>query len=780
MAEPGAREAPPQRLRYHEWRWPVKLSLVVAVFALILGCATPVKSPVEPPLLARMVSADESVRAEAQTEWNAHDDEARFRLLLGGLRSEHREVAWSCADRLDPWRLNLDELRLRSSILAQYPDRYFLPGHEGKAHLLSGLGAPEIPSLLRHFAKLRIEDPFAFRDSSKHTSRASQFQNLHRVMSSNHLPVLVSVLPAEDPAVFRELLSLLHTMARFSTEHRDLVARGFLYGLARLEAEKAGELAKPLEGFVVDTPDSGLSDAFLTIAQGAFLPEPRPTSPPQAPRPFSPQSRWTLRWARELRASARNVPFLLEVARRGWCLAPQVWAVNELVRLSDPRSQEFIASTAAGASDLAPFAAAALARQGNRVPLTAILHRPDVASHACILALDALPDLRHEVPQGDFWRSSSYLARFEAEFGIAVPSCLFGRAIRAAVRAEPSGDRIEPYYVAEFSEYVPDTMLQMLGDAVTPGNYKIDGTWDRPFLGLLEVRAPVQLKRILLSAADSPASEFEEDRPLRALRLLARLGDTSRVDATIEQLPAMLESGFYYEPNAETDLGDLANARLAEAMRERLGADDPEEAVAAFWALCVMGGADSRMLPVHTYSEPDLSTGPWSLLLAMVLDGDAIGALVELNSTEPTEEMPWLGLSHDPRVVALFQRLRKQRIAYWPATAGLALTGDADAKRELLAFFRERRAILVSDMEALLLPGMESDSGLIETAIDRLGENCCAACEAAWALAQRYPSLDTEYDISALPEIRRRIRAWYERNRSRLVWSRIGDGYIPQ
>ncbi|MHC4470989.1 MAG: hypothetical protein ACYS99_08490, partial [Planctomycetota bacterium] len=67
----------------------------------------------EDPLLVRLLSCDEAIRDRADAEWQALDEEQRFRVALARLRSDDDEVAWFCADRLDPLRLNLEELRLR-------------------------------------------------------------------------------------------------------------------------------------------------------------------------------------------------------------------------------------------------------------------------------------------------------------------------------------------------------------------------------------------------------------------------------------------------------------------------------------------------------------------------------------------------------------------------------------------------------------------------------------------------------------------------------------------
>jgi hypothetical protein len=300
---------------------------------------------------------------------------------------------------------------------------------------------------------------------------------------------------------------------------------------------------------------------------------------------------------------------------------------------------------------------------------------------------------------------------------------------------------------------------------------------------LLAERSPGELRRLLTALADGPPAGEPEDREqsCTALRLLARWGDASRVEETRERLPELLASGIFDGAEIGLDLGRLRDERLGEALEERARSARDGEAIGALFALGVRAGLDPRMFPVHEFEGFDLETEPWAGFRRLVLAGDPVGALVHASAAVPTEGVAWLGLCRDPRVLALLRRLREERRVYWPATAGLALAGDETARSELVAFLRDNRTCLLDDLYSpLYLVAMEADPAAIDLLIERIGENCCAACYAAWALGMRYPTLETSYSISNLLETRRRVRAWYARHRGRLVRSRIARGHVPR
>ena len=152
--------------------------LIAVILGLCFECTALATPPAGPSLLERLVSKHEETRWDAEDAWEDLDDEPRFRLLLAGLRSANADVAWFAADRLDPWRLDLEELRLRARLMAGRPEIYFLSERESKGDILVGLGAPEIPVLLRAFAGLRIEDPEWFRGKSGDYASWDQFQQI--------------------------------------------------------------------------------------------------------------------------------------------------------------------------------------------------------------------------------------------------------------------------------------------------------------------------------------------------------------------------------------------------------------------------------------------------------------------------------------------------------------------------------------------------------------------------------------------------------------------------
>jgi hypothetical protein len=738
----------------------------------------------------RLVSKDADIRDAARNEWEELDEEQQFQIARDDLGSESAEVAWFCADHLDPLRLNLPELRLRGAILARHPEEYLLPDGRGEGDVLAGLGAPELADLWRGFAKLSIPDTKLYFGDDGSFSRSDTFQQTHRFMTPDHIPVLAELLEAEDPVVFAELLWTLLLASEFTDRHREEVAGAALYAIARLEAGDRGAPPPAMATFAVDSPETGLPEAFVTLAEHLWR-SPARQQPLAGPiEVWLPNPAWLIRWARDLTPTARDVPFLARTARQGEWMQARVWAIRALAGIEDPEAERLVGEIADGQGRPAVHAAAALARMGEPARFLDLLSQDWPSGDCRMLALEVAPDELLGLwtgtrPEWDWSVAPSDLSEFEADTGVRISPEVFRPFLQAELKADtPPARRLG--LLEAHPDLFDRKMLEKLVAGLIAGSPpgEEEGLELEACLGALahlEVRAPDLLSRLLAWLAGSTRPETR----LSALRLLARVGDAQLLEATLECMEELLTPDLFGPEATEiaADLGHLRDDRIRAFLQARARFRDRTEAFPALVSLSVHGDLDLRFVPFLAGIEPEEVPDPaWTEFRDAALARDGVGAALALYAEDLLDgsALPHLGRTRDLRAVELLGRLREERSPdYWPATAGLALAGNSTAKRELLDWVGDARTAMLDEWDDLLVVAMEIDPGVVDLEIDRLESNCCLGFHAIEALRQRFPTLDVRYQMHDFPQTRRRIEKWHHRHRGRFEWSRIVGGWVP-
>ncbi len=137
-----------------------------------------------------------------------------------------------------------------------------------------------------------------------------------------------------------------------------------------------------------------------------------------------------------------------------------------------------------------------------------------------------------------------------------------------------------------------------------------------------------------------------------------------------------------------------------------------------------------------------------------------------------------------PEGFDVLRRARKERFfgghpAYWTATKALAAAGDADARREWLAFLRDGR-VRINDGEDLTVPrSLATDPEVLGTFIALLDTNCCLGWQAYAALSEAFPTAPLGHIGPNLARNRVAAEPWFARHRGRFVWSRLLDAWLP-
>jgi hypothetical protein len=137
-----------------------------------------------------------------------------------------------------------------------------------------------------------------------------------------------------------------------------------------------------------------------------------------------------------------------------------------------------------------------------------------------------------------------------------------------------------------------------------------------------------------------------------------------------------------------------------------------------------------------------------------------------------------------PDTRELLEKCRRERHhgLYWPATADLAILGDAAARAEFLAMLREDR-IGILDLGYRSIPvtfTLNGDPEALAYWRSRVGSNCCLWFYAEEALGRWYPTMPTAESRVGDPDgNEERVRLWWEKWKDRLRWSRLADGWVP-
>jgi hypothetical protein len=167
-----------------------------------------------------------------------------------------------------------------------------------------------------------------------------------------------------------------------------------------------------------------------------------------------------------------------------------------------------------------------------------------------------------------------------------------------------------------------------------------------------------------------------------------------------------------------------------------------------------------------------------------VLKRDPVGAALHALKADPTRASPWkiarLGHAKDERVLAFLRELKEQRhhAQYWGATAGLALAGDEQARREFGSLMREGRIWLLDRLDDSQVRTMGAEKEWIDFWLSRVNTNCCLSYVAISVLTGIYPTIPLEHDkIVDYARKDRFARKWLDAHNFR--HSHILDGLVP-
>ncbi len=563
-------------------------------------------------------------------------------VLLSDLRSSDERVALRAAERLDSHRLTLTELRIQASLLARHPHSWALQA------LGRSLGTVDFPILWSYLATsdLTVDDCRG---------------RTHWALLPDCIPVLVSLLPKANPEWFREFQGLLNWAARDTDRFRLDAARGFVYALARLEAEKEGKEPPEPSEIQVELPGAGLPPAFITLVRNRvrMTSEEKPEFGDSAA--WIPSLPWLRRWARELKPAKCDLPFLIEIACEAEELIDRVWAVQALGRVTDPEATKYLAEIAEDETDTALFAAAELAKDGKPDRFREMFTREAGEEIARMLAFQVIPEdaIRLWIekivePEREFgWVRGGFDPSAEedvdrvASFGVR-----FREKDREALAASLPVERISFETLVWFLTEVSASPLngparEKILDRLRECEVDEDDYYDlgniAPLLALIEVRAPKKLVSLLHHWVEHREGAFRED----ALMLLGKLGDSRFV-------PEMIEVWQSREAYAG-DVGWLSRVRdpRVPAFLERSAhTGSPDVRVQALVELLAYHGLPKWL--ACEFSEQDLATGTSEQYVAarnMLLEGDAVGAFLFLLDLSPFGELQELGGIDDPRAL---------------------------------------------------------------------------------------------------------------------------------
>lgn len=582
-----------------------------ALLLILTGCAAS--------LPRRLVDADPTVKEKAKKEWSALPPAQQFDVMREGLRGGDRETRRIAALALDCRCLSLEEIHLQMAVLAERPDELWDTTTEPTLawvpqHYLP-VGSPDLPTIWN--ASLRVQP------SGNLVRALSEF---HRAALPSHVSDLVPLLPKAGPDLFPILLWQLQCLAGETDEHRPEIARGLLYGLARLRAERRG--APPPDP--LSSIHLGEHEAFLTIAEaswglcedGGFRQEHIDAADVWLTAPLA----WLHRWAKEMKLTAADRPFLARVAAAADFPHAQVWAVKRLAELGDKAALRKIA--AGDDDDPAFLAAAELARRGERRGFDERVEAEREFQFTSRLLWYADPKRARQ----------EWLRTFQEERQEAKEAIERGEEPSAGTAPFPEdpeetqdewGIRIAPEDVAWIGEQLfsmgapPDLLVSYFVDvnpdaltgeaarrvleglrAVQPGG--IDRLGE--FLGLCEVRDRAAVVDLLNHWAATDAGKTY------ALPLLAKLGETAH---TTE----MVATWDDWELGQDKwTLGRVQDPRVEEFLRQKALASEGDPTSALDALSTFYGLADPGLSWRNDFDDADWAAEPFASARKLILE----------------------------------------------------------------------------------------------------------------------------------------------------------------
>jgi len=750
---------------------------IVACWVALAGCS--------PPLPARLTNADAAVRAEARAEWSELTPEQRFHCLRRTLRAGDGRTRAIAAVAIDGRGLDLSEIHAQTSALVPHLAEIWPAFTRSREFEWAGLqlvpiGSPDLPKIWRSAAL----QPAA-------ADLVDALTSLHRSSLPRHVRDIVPLLHAVRPDLFRVLLWQLLVLAEESDDLHTEFARGLLYGLLRLRAERAGH-SLPDIGAI----DGEARETFRALAEatwglssdGGFRREPVPKTRLRLDAPHA----WMLRRAREAGVTATDRPFLAQVATAADSPEARAWGVRCLARIGD---RPALRAIAAGEDDAAFLAAAELARLGERRRFEEKLvggadteagrllrwyADPDGARRQWSLAFERERDDAAAVSEGEWpgstgttlWPESPEETQARWGAGIAADAEWIGEQLLSRGAAPALA---VPYFVCHSPRALTGATLRRIvkGLSVVRPN-GIDRLDE--FLSICEVRDPKAAIDLLAAwAADATCAPF-------ALARLAKLGEKTHAGR-------MIESWARWAPHEKWALGRVHDARVADFLRQRVAAGGPDvpsglDALSTFY-----GVENPGFSSYEGFSDVNWEEEPYLDARRRICRGEPLDAVLRLADCHELSEWAAVTLAgrQDGRSVALLKRLRMERWrgTYWVATAALAASGDSEALTEWRAFLAEDRIWLMEPLARWSVSGRSllvanGDETLIRHWCSRLAANCCLKHLAHETLSRLLPTmLLADSEPGDGPQKARSLRLWFEQNADRLRRSLLLDGLVP-
>ncbi|HEX5030881.1 MAG TPA: hypothetical protein VFX78_05430, partial [Candidatus Eisenbacteria bacterium] len=240
--------------------------------------------------------------AKAQEEWAALTPERRLEVMREGLRGGDPEARRVAAVAIDPMCLTPEEIHLQMAVLTQRPAELEESPYDWAERHAIPAGSPDLPAIWKAATKAECSDALL-----------RTLVELHRASLPSHIPALVALLPQANSDLLPVLFWQLALLADETDEQRDDVARGLIYVLGRIRSERPG--GPPPRPLPIRIDERG---AFLTLAEATWGLAPdggfgRAQLPDEmwATAP----SLWLHRWAKDVRLTAADRPFLARVAK---------------------------------------------------------------------------------------------------------------------------------------------------------------------------------------------------------------------------------------------------------------------------------------------------------------------------------------------------------------------------------------------------------------------------------------------------------------------------------
>ncbi|MHC4490410.1 MAG: hypothetical protein ACYTDU_02130 [Planctomycetota bacterium] len=683
--------------------------------------------------------------AGAEDQWHSLSAEEQVGLLRAGLQVKDPRIQYLAARALDPHGLSLEEVRLQAAVLVSHAEwirdpRAATPSWAEEITL--PIGCPDLPGLWRTAAS--VADLPGARE---------QLVYYHRALLPEHIPTLVGQLERAGPEAFHALANTLRLVADYTSEHRPVAARGFLYALERLRRERKKEPRSRGEDLTIDPASKA---AFVALAKAAWGFDRNGFSVKGAPSLVPPHA-WLVRWAREVAWAKEDIPFLSQAMWRAENPIAKAWAIRRLGALG---AREVLLELAEGEDSLAVPGAAELVRLGEPARFLELLAETDWALPSSLAWYATPVEARRRWLGGVLlspWVTDLVpVARYEleAEHEVRVREedlAWIGENLRN-IDAHPA--RVADYFAQVYPKGLTATVAAGLAR-------RLRDVRDEPESGPL-LLAPLEVanRDALVRLLDHWAAKGQG----WALLYLARLGEARHV-------PAMLAAWSDRDFEGWV-LGRVRDPRVEQHLRKRAeaGYAPAVEALAIYYGL-----PDSLRMLLEDPTEAERR---------LVLKRDPVAAALHAVSADPAGAVPWrvarLGLARDERATAFLRTLQEQRqhCQYWAATAGLALAGDAQARREFGALMREGRIWLLDrlvDGQVLTLGGRPE---WIDFWLSRVNTNCCLSYVAITVLTGIYPTIPLEHDgIVDYASKERFARAWLDAHAFRP--SHILDGLVP-